>query len=222
MTTNQIRRDYTLILTVSATLVLLMPLRAKCSLPYAACGRQQRHDMPTHTAAVSPLSAYDQHRLIGDVLSGDHHTDPLPGPLSTSGSIDFDFEYRNRNAGTPHVRNRRSATVNDTRPDTVTIVNSSLHQPVASSNYHRQPKVVGGSLALDGEFPWAVSIRKYEQHHCGGVILNRHWILTAAHCVQSALSSQYTVRVGLSCVTHFVLLEKKKNRFHSNFSYFPN
>ena len=33
----------------------------------------------------------------------------------------------------------------------------------------RRGKVVGGELAYDGEFPWTVSIRKFDAHHCGGV-----------------------------------------------------
>ena len=35
----------------------------------------------------------------------------------------------------------------------------------------RRGKVVGGELAYDGEFPWTVSIRKFDAHHCGGVSL---------------------------------------------------
>lgn len=82
----------------------------------------------------------------------------------------------------------------------------SVHSSQSSSSSSRQArvisnrkgKVVGGDLVFDGEFPWAVSIRKYEQHHCGGVILNPYWILTAAHCMQSNVANQYTVRVGMS------------------------
>lgn len=62
----------------------------------------------------------------------------------------------------------------------------------------RRGKVVGGELAYDGEFPWTVSIRKFDAHHCGGVIIGALWILTAGHCVssQSNVPSQYTIRIG--------------------------
>lgn len=36
----------------------------------------------------------------------------------------------------------------------------------------RRGKVVGGNLAYEGEFPWQVSIRKFDNHHCGGVLIS--------------------------------------------------
>ena len=60
----------------------------------------------------------------------------------------------------------------------------------------RSSKVVGGNDTYDGEFPWTVSIRRYEHHHCGGVIVGVRWILTAAHCVQSRSPSSFIVRIG--------------------------
>lgn len=42
-------------------------------------------------------------------------------------------------------------------------------------NTRRVGKVVGGELAYDGEFPWTVSIRKFDQHHCGGVIISESY-----------------------------------------------
>ncbi|XP_054167386.1 brain-specific serine protease 4-like [Oppia nitens] len=60
----------------------------------------------------------------------------------------------------------------------------------------RTSKVVGGNHSYDGEFPWTVSIRRNGNHHCGGVIIGQRWILTAAHCVQSQLSTNFIVRIG--------------------------
>ncbi|XP_017776960.1 PREDICTED: chymotrypsin-1-like [Nicrophorus vespilloides] len=44
-------------------------------------------------------------------------------------------------------------------------------------------RIVGGSEASEGEFPFMVSIRQGLGHVCGGSILDEYTILTAAHCV---------------------------------------
>lgn len=52
-------------------------------------------------------------------------------------------------------------------------------------------KIFGGLNADYGMFPWQVAIRKViyrtktrkiDAQHCGGIILSRFWILSAAHC----------------------------------------
>jgi hypothetical protein len=61
---------------------------------------------------------------------------------------------------------------------------------------YREPRVVGGNSTYEGEFPWAVSIQRHNNHHCGGVIVGSRWILTAAHCVRSQLVGNLAVRTG--------------------------
>lgn len=60
----------------------------------------------------------------------------------------------------------------------------------------REPRIVGGNNTYEGEFPWAVSIQRHGNHHCGGVIVGRRWVLTAAHCVRSQLVGNLVVRTG--------------------------
>ncbi|XP_056641941.1 chymotrypsin-2-like [Diorhabda sublineata] len=66
-------------------------------------------------------------------------------------------------------------------------------------------RVVNGSDAEEGEFPYAVSLRKGNSHTCGGTILNDKFILTAAHCVckndQPRNSSLYSIQYDLLKIT---------------------
>ncbi|KAL3211470.1 hypothetical protein MRX96_052033 [Rhipicephalus microplus] len=60
----------------------------------------------------------------------------------------------------------------------------------------RDGRIVGGQDAYDGEFPWVASLRLYGQHFCGGAILNKRWIITAAHCLRSKPPRSFSVRLG--------------------------
>jgi len=55
-------------------------------------------------------------------------------------------------------------------------------------------KIVGGSQATRGEFPWIISLQ-VGSHICGGTIVNANTIVTAAHCSEYA-ASRYSVVAG--------------------------
>ncbi|XP_009677790.1 transmembrane protease serine 2 isoform X2 [Struthio camelus] len=56
-------------------------------------------------------------------------------------------------------------------------------------------RIVGGSIASLGQWPWQVSLHVQGVHICGGSIIAPGWIVTAAHCVEGQLSDPYRWRV---------------------------
>ncbi|KAG1650949.1 Transmembrane protease serine 9 [Nymphon striatum] len=82
------------------------------------------------------------------------------------------------------------------------LINAAVFQQTCGVTNFRQGKVVGGSQANPGQYPWIVSIRLQINillkpvHFCGGVIIGGNWILTAAHCLSRYKPSMFTVRAG--------------------------
>ncbi|XP_077926195.1 coagulation factor X isoform X2 [Halichoerus grypus] len=81
-------------------------------------------------------------------------------------------------------------------------------------------RIVGGQDCKDGECPWqALLINEENEGFCGGTILSKYYVLTAAHCLQQA--KKFTVRVGERNtekeegdeVAHEVEMIIKHNRF---------
>ncbi|KAK4872912.1 hypothetical protein RN001_014941 [Aquatica leii] len=68
-------------------------------------------------------------------------------------------------------------------------------------SYGAEIKVVGGSDAPEGAFPYQASLRKKGKHSCGGSLIGDQWILTAAHCVSKQDASKYTVVVGSNLIS---------------------
>nr|XP_023023966.1 serine protease nudel [Leptinotarsa decemlineata] len=58
------------------------------------------------------------------------------------------------------------------------------------------PRVVGGKPSQPAAWPWLVSIYKNGIFHCGGVLINELWVLTAAHCVDKYSLYYFEIEAG--------------------------
>lgn len=50
-------------------------------------------------------------------------------------------------------------------------------------NKRSDSRVVGGKPSQPAAWPWVVALYRDGMFHCGGVIVNQNWIMSAAHCV---------------------------------------
>ncbi|KAL0972662.1 hypothetical protein UPYG_G00192560 [Umbra pygmaea] len=63
------------------------------------------------------------------------------------------------------------------------------------------PRIVGGKDVLPGSWPWYASIQQDGVHMCGGSLISRHWVLSAAHCFSSP--NEWNVTLGLESLQEF-------------------
>ncbi|XP_044075676.1 vitamin K-dependent protein C [Siniperca chuatsi] len=78
---------------------------------------------------------------------------------------------------------------------------SSCGQLLISRSSYTKPKdgllpwMVGGEVGKKGESPWQVLLLNAKgSFHCGGVLIDDSWVLTAAHCLDNNL--RFRVRLG--------------------------
>ncbi|XP_064119576.1 serine proteinase stubble-like isoform X2 [Macrobrachium nipponense] len=138
-----------------------------------------------------------------------------------------------------------TTTTTSTTTTTTTTTTPAPAGPVASNAHNdnqqcgvrsviMQPegRIVNGTNAKFGEWPWQVSVRRTSffgfssTHRCGGALLNKQWVATAGHCVDDLLLSQIRIRVGeydfSSVLEPMPYIERAvKNKFvHSKYNFF--
>nr|XP_045239039.1 serine protease 41 isoform X11 [Macaca fascicularis] len=77
------------------------------------------------------------------------------------------------------------------------LARAGLGKPEACGRREIHSLVAGGVESARGRWPWQVSLRLRRRHRCGGSLLSRRWVLTAAHCFRKHYyPSEWTVQLG--------------------------
>ncbi|XP_030067737.1 trypsin-like [Microcaecilia unicolor] len=58
---------------------------------------------------------------------------------------------------------------------------------LAAAGTQEDNRIVGGYEPDPHSQPWIVSLLYFDEHICGGTLINENWVLTAAHCKMSHL-----------------------------------
>lgn len=77
---------------------------------------------------------------------------------------------------------------------------NSTYKEICGLPVYPSKRIVGGTQASFGEWPWQVSLRQWRSvtflHKCGAALVNSNWAITAAHCVENAQPDQILLRIG--------------------------
>uniref|UniRef100_A0A5F9DPU7 Peptidase S1 domain-containing protein n=1 Tax=Oryctolagus cuniculus TaxID=9986 RepID=A0A5F9DPU7_RABIT len=68
-------------------------------------------------------------------------------------------------------------------------VRVALSIPEPCGERENKPLIVGGVESARGRWPWMVSLIREKKQVCGGSLLNRRWVMSAAHCFAKAMET---------------------------------
>lgn len=63
------------------------------------------------------------------------------------------------------------------------------------------PQIVGGTVTTPYSRPYQVALLLNGRQGCGGTLISPNWVLTAAHCLDSASTNSLTVQVGAHSIS---------------------
>ncbi|XP_071637768.1 trypsin-7-like isoform X1 [Temnothorax longispinosus] len=89
-------------------------------------------------------------------------------------------------------------TMSVTKSPTIAVMLTILCLALIASASCLEPRIIGGTPTTISKHPYQVSIYYDGKLACGGSIISRQWILTAAHCVYGRKLSLFRLRVASS------------------------
>ncbi|KAG1673804.1 Cytochrome c oxidase assembly protein COX18, mitochondrial [Nymphon striatum] len=156
----------------------------ECSfLPWGQSDCIHSEDVAVECSQVEAQITSTEQTVIETKQCGVRVVDPSPDYLSHS---TFDME-----ATQQLLRNHSEEFV---------IVSTSANGPPPYDTDSSPARILGGVTARVGSYPWQADIRVRTKsrslHWCGGAIISKMFVLTAAHCMKTYPPSAYLVRVG--------------------------
>mmetsp|Transcript_43989 Transcript_43989/g.78955 ORF Transcript_43989/g.78955 Transcript_43989/m.78955 type:complete len:600 (+) Transcript_43989:48-1847(+) len=108
------------------------------------------------------------------------------------GSRNLRAENVSRDGNDESDRPRRIFPKKLNKRQTITTAHTELKVIKESNELPKDPRIIGGSLSTKGRYPYAVSLDGAAGHFCGGSLIAKDVVLSAAHCA----GSNYNVVVG--------------------------
>ncbi|KAF7663713.1 hypothetical protein LDENG_00201100 [Lucifuga dentata] len=165
---------------------------AKCScaegyvLMHDGISCEPEAEFPCGRNVLTVISSLSLRSLLTNENAVLQNTDSLTNistttsPLSTSNSTTEFFTAKNDSIVNQHQKNLPLWVF-----------------PKVEEKHQALQRIVGGKEVVPGEIPWQVALiaQPRGQLFCGGSILSKLWVITAAHCLVEGQSS-FFVRVG--------------------------